>query len=116
MCSKKYRFKDRRLEAGMAAKDKGWESENNLSKQTQNLWKWGNNMKKRIVSFVLIITMLVAFVPFSDLNFTVNAASSDRDSYKSTYGVSYEELFRKYPIFLELGLPNDYYRFLLLRQ
>ena len=73
-------------------------------------------MKKRIVSFVLIITMLVAFVPFSDLNFTVNAASSDRDSYKSTYGVSYEELFRKYPIFLELGLPNDYYRFLLLRQ
>ena len=37
-------------------------------------------MKKRIVSFVLIITMLVAFVPFSDLNFTVNAASSDRDS------------------------------------
>ena len=67
-------------------------------------------MKKRIVSFVLIITMLVAFVPFSDLNFTVNAASSDRDSYKSTYGVSYEELFRKYPAFLNHNTANDYYQ------
>ena len=61
---------------------------------------------------MLIIAMLMAFMPFSDLNFTVNAASSDRDNYESTYGVSYEELFRKYPIFLQHKTVMDYFGFL----
>lgn len=67
---------------------------------------------RRCTAMVIIIAMLVAFVPFADLNLSVNAADVDRSGYKSTYGVSYEELFRKYPEFLNHGKTTDYYNYL----
>ena len=69
-------------------------------------------MKKRIISLTLIFTMLIAFIPFSQLGFTANAAVVSRDNYQSTYGVSYKDLFRKYPSFLQHTGYIDYFGYI----